>query len=390
VEVCLKKTYLAYAKRAKFGNASSVSVQPTLTFMGNCLVELYSLDYHSSYQHAFVYIRQLALLLRGAMQKKTSEAMQQVYCWQYVHCLKLWVAVLSACAAAEDSDASLMKSLVYPLVEIIMGCARLIPAPVRHLPLTFHYVRLLQQLAASSETFIPTTSLLLDCLDWKEWTMHPKKATKRNSGPWQLSILLKFPKEDPLRTHEQLDASISEFFVLLHREIELYRYSAGFPEFSLRITSRLRRFAKDVSNQRWHSLAKACVAVCEQHSQAVVQARAQLQEAPKDVKRLECCKPASVPPMRVRHEEAITKERKSFERHQQQAKSNKDESEDEDSSNEEMEERTKRKKNKAKEQRSQAAASNEMKRAKLLNDDELMEAQDEVQEGIDWSDDDED
>jgi nucleolar complex protein 2 len=92
IEECLKKSYLAYAKRAKFATSTStLSALPTLTFMGNCVVELYCLDYHSSYQHAFVYIRQLAHL-RTAMLKKSPEA---VYCWQYLHCLKLWVAVIS-------------------------------------------------------------------------------------------------------------------------------------------------------------------------------------------------------------------------------------------------------------------------------------------------------
>jgi hypothetical protein len=36
-------------------------------------------------------------------------------------------------------------------------------------------VGLLQQLAAAAEVFIPTTSLLLDCLEWKEWHLKPKK-----------------------------------------------------------------------------------------------------------------------------------------------------------------------------------------------------------------------
>ena len=97
VEDCLKSSYLGYARRAKFGTASNVSsVLPTLTFMGNCVVELYGLDYASAYQHAFVYIRQLALHLRSAMAKKTPESRAVVCCWQYVHCLKLWVAVLCA------------------------------------------------------------------------------------------------------------------------------------------------------------------------------------------------------------------------------------------------------------------------------------------------------
>merc|ERR1711871_762885 len=132
IEECLKKLYLAYAQRAKFATSSSVtSALPTLTFMGNCVVELYSLDYHSSYQHAFIYIRQLALHLKTAMQKKTSEAMGAVYCWQYLHCLKLWVAVLTeACQSTEGSGANgeeqLLRSLLFPLSQVILGTVRLI------------------------------------------------------------------------------------------------------------------------------------------------------------------------------------------------------------------------------------------------------------------------
>ena len=260
-ELCLKKTYLAYARRAKFGGTSAsimTNALPTLTFMGNCLVELYSLDHHSSYQHAFIYIRQLALFLRTAMQKKTPEAFQQVYCWQFMHCLKLWVAVLSAaCKQSHEGDDSgggaddqLMQSLVYPLTEIILGTVRMAPAPSRHVPLRFHCIRLLQQLAASSETYIPTASILLETLDLKELNMKSKKIKSKGGGDTtrgiQLPFLLKLSRDDPLRTAEEQEACMVEIFKLLNREIDLYRYSAGFPEFSMQITQRLKKVSVSV------------------------------------------------------------------------------------------------------------------------------------------------
>jgi nucleolar complex protein 2 len=248
IEDCLKVTYLAYAKSAKFANAATVSsLLPTLTFMGNCVVELYSLDYASSYQHAFVYIRQLALHLRTALQKKTPESFRVVYCWQYMHCLKLWTAVLAATCgkptdASGDDEMTLMRSLIYPLVEIIFGVTRLIPT-TRHLPLRLHCVRFLQQLAAASELFIPTTSILLDVFDLKEVTMAPKRVKMRGNEVRgvRLPLILKLPKVDALRTSEQLDACFGEVFLLLNREVDLYRYSAGFPEFTVRICQRLRK-----------------------------------------------------------------------------------------------------------------------------------------------------
>lgn len=246
IELCLKTTYLSYAKSAKFANASSVSsLLPQITFMGNCVVELYSLDYASSYQHAFIYIRQLALHLRSALQKKTPESFRFVYCWQYMHCLKLWTAVLAATCGKDgdgDDEAGLMRSLIYPLVEIIFGVARLIPT-TRHLPLRLHCARYLQQLAACSETFIPTTSILLEVFDLKEITMPPKRASKNSDDVRgvRLAVILKLPKDSPLRSVEQLDSCLSEVFLLLNREVDLYKYSAGCPEFYVRICQRLRK-----------------------------------------------------------------------------------------------------------------------------------------------------
>jgi nucleolar complex protein 2 len=255
IEQCLKTTYLSYAKCAKFANAATVtSLLPTLTFMGNCVVELYSLDFASSYQHAFVYIRQLALHLRSALQKKTPEAFRIVYCWQYMHCIKLWAAVLAAtCGGSSDADGamdetSLMRSLIYPLVEIILGVAKLVPT-TRHLPLRLHCVRFLQQLASSSETFIPTTSLLLETFDLKEVTMNPKRVKTRGTDVQgvRLPIILKLPKDGALRTAEQLDACLGEIFLLLNREVDLYKYSAGCPEFTIRICQRLRKVSHFLS-----------------------------------------------------------------------------------------------------------------------------------------------
>ena len=379
IEDCLKKTYLAYAKRAKFGTAATVtSVLPTLTFMGNCLVELYSLDYHSSYQHAFVYIRQLALLLRTAMQKKTPEAMKQVYCWQYVHCLKLWVAVLSA--SAPEDDGALMRSLVYPLTEVILGTVRFAPSPMRHMPLRFHCVGLLQKLVSSTEIFIPTTSLLLDCLDWKEWYMAPKKSKSGSPGGLQIQYMVKLPKEDTLRTHEQLETGMNEFFLLLNREVELYRYSAGFPEYSIRIVQCLRQFAKETRNSRWRTFAKSSIETCERYSAFAVQARSKLQEAPRDVKRLECLKPVAVKSMRERHEASIQKEQKSLDASRSQSvlktsDQQKKSADETGTTGGSSKQKTTKKPKNSKETSNWTEA-----------DDSVLQQKDSLQEGIDWSD----
>jgi nucleolar complex protein 2 len=316
IETVLKKTYLAYNDRAVFGSSSSLAVTlPTLTFMGNCLVELYSLDFQSSYQHAFVYIRELALQLRKAVVKKSPEAIQQVFGWQFLHSLKLWVAVLADAATKEDDDANakMMSSLLYPLAEIILGMVRNMPSPIRLFPLRVQCIRLLQQLASSSQVFLPTTSLILECFDWKEWYTKPKKSTKRNTlrGGLPIYMLIKLPKEDPMRTQEQLEAAIVQVFTLIDREMELYRYTAAFPEFSVQIRRRCRDFAKAVQSSRWKTYAKGCMEKSDELALFCTQERAKLAMAPKDVTQLECLRPSHIPTMRERHKKELQQGTKS-------------------------------------------------------------------------------
>lgn len=398
IEVCLKKTYLAYARRAKYGGSGSIMTNalPTLTFMGNCLVELYSLDHASSYQHAFVYIRQLALYLRAVMHKKTPEAFQQVYGWQYMHCLKLWVSVLSGAVkqgreGIDNHDESLMRSLVYPLTEIIMGTVRLAPAPARHAPLRFHCVRLLQQLAASTETFIPTTTMLFEVLDLKQVNMKPKKIKSKGGGATtrgvQLPFLIKLAKDDPLRTAEEQEACVAEVFKLLNREADLYRFSAGFPEFALLIQQRLRKYMKNCKNGRWRAYARGCIDLCKRHTEFAMNARSNLEVAPKDVKHLECLRQPNEPSMAERYDAAVEKENKEWTSliapSATSAATKKGRADEDDSDSEEEQEAEERPKKAAKTMKPKQAP------APPVVDDEVMEIEDTVKEGVEWSDDEE-
>jgi nucleolar complex protein 2 len=422
IEDCLKMTYLSYAQRSKFGTASNVtSVLPTLTFMGNCIVELYTLDYASAYQHAFIYIRQLALHLRTALMKHTPESLAAVYCWQYIHCLKLWVAVLSASqkksdsldeassklggGAGKDEEANLLRSLVYPLTEIILGVCRLVPT-TRYVPLRLHCVRLLQQLAASTESFIPTTSLLLGILDLKEISMKPlrqgggkkKKKKKDDVRGLRLPLILKLPKENTLRTMEQLDAVLKETFVLLNREVDLYRYSPGFPEFTFTILQRLRKFNKDVSNGRWRAYAKGTIELCDKYSAFVIQGRSTLVDAPKDIRRLEALKPSNTPSMGKRYEASVAKEKRLEAATQPVMKAkakavadadgkggktksgNKRKSDEVSNESDSEEESPKPKKTKPKTKKKAVVNEADLKNVEALKEE------DEVEEGIVWSD----
>jgi nucleolar complex protein 2 len=59
--------YLDYLKNCKF---TSPTTLPLINFMQRSLVELYSIDSTVTYQHGFVFLRQLAVHLRTAIQNK--------------------------------------------------------------------------------------------------------------------------------------------------------------------------------------------------------------------------------------------------------------------------------------------------------------------------------
>jgi nucleolar complex protein 2 len=85
---CLKGVYRAFSSNAKFVNAASM---PQINFMAAAVVEVYSINAAASYQHAFSFIRQLAVLVRSALTSKSKDSFREVYCWQ------VWSSIVQLC-----------------------------------------------------------------------------------------------------------------------------------------------------------------------------------------------------------------------------------------------------------------------------------------------------
>lgn len=65
---CFKGIYKAYVLNCHFVNAVKLQY---IQFRANCVIELLGVDLPTAYQHAFVFIRQLAMILRDAITMKT-------------------------------------------------------------------------------------------------------------------------------------------------------------------------------------------------------------------------------------------------------------------------------------------------------------------------------
>jgi nucleolar complex protein 2 len=291
----LRGCYLEFVRGCK---SNGVTEQERIAFQARSLVELFGLDLSVSYELAFVYVRQLALHLRAAILSKTLEALRGVYSWQFLHCMRLWGAVLAQYPgrpSADDAKAKVsaeeqqLRSLIYPCIQIVTGAIRLNPT-ARYFPLRFHLVAVLNQLARASRQFVPVSHLLLDTLaDSLFQNRKPAEAEKDSNGqmvkPPELESSIKLGKS-ALASAQVQSAMVARCVELLENNVECYRFSIGFPEYAFPVLASLRAFAKKTRVTKWRADARALVSKMEKWAADVKQRRIKLPFAPANVPRL--------------------------------------------------------------------------------------------------------
>ncbi|KAF8064186.1 Noc2-domain-containing protein [Lyophyllum atratum] len=223
----MKGTYLTLIRSCK---STSVHTLPSINLMKNSASEVFCIDHSTAYQHAFGYIRQLAIHLRNSMKVKTKEAYKQVYNWQYVHCIDFWAIVLAR------------ASLIYPLVQVCLGAIKLISTS-RSYPFHLHIIRSLLHLTKHTETFIPLSPYLVPIItSTLAPSGRPKASTLR---PLDLEVQIRAPQQY-VKTRVYYEGIMEETTYILAEWLAspVIQGSVAFPEIVVPIVVLLRKALK--------------------------------------------------------------------------------------------------------------------------------------------------
>ncbi|KAK6164243.1 hypothetical protein DH2020_001107 [Rehmannia glutinosa] len=296
---CIRGMYKAYVLNCHFVNSTKLQ---HIQFLGNCFTEVLRVDIPSAYQHAFVYIRQLAMILKETLscstkKKKTKnkgndepsgskkekgkeapssstkkETFRKVYQWKYINCLELWTGVV--CANSSESD---LRPLAYPLTQIITGVARLVPSAC-YFPLRLRCVRMLNRISASTGTFIPVSLILLDMLEIKELRRPPTGGVGKAVD---LFSILKVSKST-LKTRAFQEACVFSVVEELAEHLAQWSYSVAFLELSFVPSVRLRNFCKSTKVDRFRKEMRRLIRQIEANSDFVNKKRTTISFLPND------------------------------------------------------------------------------------------------------------
>lgn len=274
-----KNLYLNFVRNAKF---TSINTLPMINFMQMSLVELYSTNTKLAYEHVFVYIRQLAIHLRNAMNFKKKESFQAVYNWQYVHSLILWAKMISILSNPSRDVNNHLQPLIYPLVQCIIGTLKLIPTP-RYYPLRFHCVNALITISNATNVFIPIIPFILEVFDITDFN---KKHATISVKPLNFSFILKLSKQQ-LADKSFKDMLIDIIYDNLILLLQNQSHDIAFPELTLPLIIRMKDFVKKCKNGNYSKVIKGLMDKIQENNKAIEDRRNKVTFSIKDKKQVD-------------------------------------------------------------------------------------------------------
>ncbi|TDG46318.1 hypothetical protein AWZ03_007289 [Drosophila navojoa] len=256
----LKAMYLAYVRNSKFVSPNTL---PGINFMRRSLVEMFALDLNVSYQHAFLYIRQLAIHLRNAVILKKKDSFQAVYNWQFINSLRLWADLLGASANKPQ-----LQPLIYPLVTITIGVIRLIPT-AQYFPLRFHCLQSLISLSKETHTYVPVLPLIVEVLRSNTFN---RKHTSVSMKPLQFTCILRLNKSQ-LAENGFRDEVVEQVCGLLLEYLAHESSTLAFSDLVVPVVMALKAYLKECRNANYVRKLKQLLDKIQESSRFIEQQR---------------------------------------------------------------------------------------------------------------------
>lgn len=240
----------------------NIRSRPIIAFLTNCVVDLYGTDIEAAYQHTFVYLRQLGIYLRAALQEQTASNVRAVANWQFIAALRTWGAVVSSYA-----DPSQLGPLLHPIVQIATGMMDLFSSP-RLFPMHLQVIEILNHIASRADgTFIPVAPYLLRILTSPSVAL--AGSSGRDSGesaelPFTIRV-----KKTQAKSPSYHRALWTETLYLLTEHLTTHANIIGFPEVFWAVESTLKKLKVEVKVPALHSQISRLLQHMDRNSQRI-------------------------------------------------------------------------------------------------------------------------
>uniref|UniRef100_T1HB18 Uncharacterized protein n=1 Tax=Rhodnius prolixus TaxID=13249 RepID=T1HB18_RHOPR len=194
-------------------------------------------------------------LLQGYFTDLFKETFQSVYNWQYINSLRLWVDLM--CASQQSSE---LQQLLYPLIQIILGCIRLIPT-AQYLPLRFHCIQMLIKIGNEIGAYTPVLPFILEAISCADLNKRLKKASMK---PFDFTFVLRLSKAAMTETGFT-DAVVENVFELLLETCTSNSHSIAFPDLVVPTIVQLKSIIKECKTPKYSSKLKQALLKIEEN-----------------------------------------------------------------------------------------------------------------------------
>lgn len=252
--------------------------QSTVAFLMNCVVDLYGTDMEAAYQHTFVYLRQLAIYLRAALQQQSQSNVRAVVNWQYLNALRTWGAVVSTYAEPNQ-----LGPLIHPVVQIATSLMDLFSSP-RMFPMHLQVIEILNHISSRADgLYIPVAPYLLRILTSPSVALsHTPNGGASGSDRVDLLFTIRVKKSQARSSVYHRDVW-TEALYLLTEHLATHSHTVGFPESFWAVESTLRKLRTQVRVPKVHSSISNLLRHIQTTSQKIKAKRDQANFGPCDL-----------------------------------------------------------------------------------------------------------